>query len=105
MVDAESKIKTDVKRKRIRHAYPRKEVYHRWIHSSEYVYADRNHQISGKENYLFVGDIKRKCINISIESYVDNSFDTFAVIDRATNRILISDKYPIFFLGTATISS
>lgn len=37
MADAESKTKTDVKHKRIRHAYPRKEVYHRWIHSPEYV--------------------------------------------------------------------
>ena len=48
MVDAESKIKTDAKHKRIRHAYPRKDVYRCWIHSPEYVYADRNHQISGK---------------------------------------------------------
>ena len=53
MVDAESKIKTDVKSKRIRHSYPRREVYHRWIHSSEYVYADRNRKISGKEKAVF----------------------------------------------------
>lgn len=94
MVDAESKIKTDVKSKRIRHSYPRREVYHRWIHSSEYVYADKNRKISGKENYLVVGDIKRKCVNISIESYVDNSFGVFAVIDRTAKRILISNRYP-----------
>ena len=57
MVDAESKIKTDVKRKRIRHAYSRKELYHRWIHSSEYVYVSGTCKISGKYNYLFISDI------------------------------------------------
>lgn len=95
MVDAESKIKTDVKRKRIRHAYPRKEVYHRWIHSPEYVYANGNHQISGKENYLRIGDIGKERSRILIERDVDYNSGTFAVIDRDTNRILISDNYPV----------
>lgn len=96
MVDAESKIKTDVKRKRIRHAYPLKEVYHRWIHSPEYVYANGNHQISGKEDYLRIGDIGKDRSRILIERDVDYSSSTFAVIDRTTNRILISDEYPVF---------
>ena len=88
MTDAESKIKTDVKRKRIRHAYPRKEVYHRWIHSPEYVCASRNHQISGRENYLRIGDIgKDRSIRL-IESLVDCGCSVFAVIDRDANRIL-----------------
>lgn len=96
MVDAESKIKTDGSPKRIRHAYPRKEVYHRWIHSSEYVYASGNCQISGRDNYLFVGDIgKYAPINV-IENKVDLTGRAFAVIDRNTNRILISDKYYAF---------
>ena len=96
MVDAESKTKTDVKHKRIRHAYPRKEVYHRWIHSPEYVYANRNHQISGKENYLRIGDIGKERSTLLIERDVDYGSSTFAVIDRTTNRILISDKYHDF---------
>ena len=96
MVDAESKIKTGVKHERIRHCYPRKEVYHRWIHSSEYVYASGNCQISGKDNYLFVGDIgKYAPINV-IENRVDLTGRAFAVIDRDTNRILISDYYHAF---------
>lgn len=96
MVDAESKIKTDVKRKRIRHAYPRKEVYHRWIHSPEYVCASRNHQISGRENYLRIGDIgKERSIRL-VERLVDCGCSVFAVIDRDTNRILVSDTYPNF---------
>lgn len=95
MVDAESKIKTDVKHKRIRHAYPRKEVYHRWIHSPEYVYVNRTYQISGKEDYLRIGDIGKERSRILIEIDVDYGSSAFAVIDRATNRILISDKYPV----------
>lgn len=96
MTDAESKIKTDVKCKRIRHAYPRKEVYHRWIHSPEYVCASRNHQISGRENYLRIGDIgKDRSIRL-IERLVDCGCSVFAVIDRDTKRILISDIFPQF---------
>ena len=98
MADAESKTKTDVKHKRIRHTYPRKEVYHRWIHSPEYVYANRNHQISGKENYLRIGDIGKERSTLLIERDVDYGSSTFAVIDRTTNRILISDKYHDFAL-------
>lgn len=96
MVDAESKIKTDVKHKRIRHSYPRKEVYHRWIHSSEYVYASGNCQISGKDNYLFIGDIGKNTPIDVVESRVDCGSRAFAVIDRDTNRILISDNYYAF---------
>ena len=88
MVDAESKIKTDVKHKRIRHAYPRKEVYHRWIHSPEYVYADRNHQISGKEDYLRIGDIGKDKSRPIIEKEVDCNSSTFAVIDSSLDTIL-----------------
>ena len=95
MVDAESKIKTDAKRKRIRHAYPRKDVYRCWIHSPEHVYADRNHQISGKEDYLRIGDIGKDKSRPIIEREVDCNSSTFAVIDRSTNRILISDMYPV----------
>ena len=95
MVDAESKIKTDVKHKRIRHFYPRKEVYHRWIHSPEYVCCNRNHQISGKENYLRIGDIGKERSTLLIERDVECNSSTFAVIDRATSRILISDMYSV----------
>lgn len=98
MVDTESKIKTDVKHKRIRHAYPRKEVYHRWIHSPEYVYDNNNYQISGKEDYLRIGDIGKERSILLIERDVDYGDSTFAVIDRDNNRILVSDKYPKFAL-------
>ena len=95
MVDAESKIKTDDKHKRIRYAYPRKEVYHRWIHSPEYVYTDRNHQISGKYDYLRIGDIGKDKSRSIIERDIYYNSNTFAIIDRDTKRILISDMYPV----------
>nr|DAH00206.1 MAG TPA: hypothetical protein [Crassvirales sp.] len=98
MVDAESKIKTNVKSKRIRHAYPRRELYHRWIHSPEYVYVNNSRQISGKGNYLRIGDIGKDKSTLCIERDVDVNYSTFAVIDRTTSRILISDKYLIFAL-------
>lgn len=95
MVDAESKIKTDVKHKRIRHAYTRHEVYRHWIESPEYVYVNRNHQISGKEDYLRIGDIGKEKSRLLIEREVDCNSSTFAVIDRDTKRIIISDMYPV----------
>lgn len=98
MVDAESKIKTDDSPKRIRHAYPRKEVYHRWIHSSKYVYASGNCQISGKGNYLFIGDIGKNTPIDVVERRVCYGSRAFAVIDRDTNRILVSDYYYTYAL-------
>lgn len=96
MVDAESKIKTGVKHERIRHCYPRKEVYHRWIHSSKYVYASGNCQISGKGNYLFLGDIGKDTPIAIVEDRICCGSRCFAVIDRDANRILISDYYYAF---------
>ena len=64
MVDAESKVKKG----RIRHCYPRKEVYHRWIHDSEYVYSNQAYAISGKGNYLRMFDIGKHRAVSDIES-------------------------------------
>lgn len=75
MVDAESKIKTDAKHKRIRHAYTRHEVYRHWIESPEYVYVNRNHQISGKEDYLRIGDIGKEKSRLLIERFLVVNMD------------------------------
>lgn len=50
--------KNKIKQKRIRHCYPRQEVYHRFIHDNEYYY-NNGHVISSKGNYLSLGDIGR----------------------------------------------
>lgn len=39
--------------KRVKHCFPRKEVYHRWIHDDTYVYSNQNYIVSGKYDWLF----------------------------------------------------
>ena len=91
MVDAESKTKS----KRIRHCYPRKEVYHRWIHDSEYVYSNQAYAVSGKGNYLQRFDIGKHKTVSDIEEYWSYHRDRMiAVIDRNEKKIVISRKYP-----------
>ena len=97
MVDAESNVKTGVKRKRIRHSYPRREVYHRWIHSAEYVYERNKCQISGKGNCLCIGDIGKDSSEEYINKFFGYNVNAFAVIDRDNKTILISNKYPLYF--------
>lgn len=81
------------KTKRIRHCYPRKEVYHRFIHDDEYYYSNKAHAISSKGNYLSLGDIgKYKSID-DIEQYWYPGNSVFAVIDRENKKILVSHKY------------
>jgi hypothetical protein len=81
------------KEKRVRHCYPRKEVYHRWIHSPMYVYHSRNHAISGKYNFLVVGDIGRNndFDNIASSWYLLSR--TVAIIDRERKRIIINNSF------------
>ncbi len=89
MEAAEAKTKS----KRIRHCYPRQEVYHRFIHDNEYYYSNQAHAISSKGNYLSLGDIgKNKSIS-DIEEYWYPGNRIFAVIDRENKKILVSHKY------------
>ena len=97
MVDAESKVKKG----RIRHLYPRREIYHLFIHSDEYYYSPDNSrrsynsgQISCKGNYLVIGDIGRKSTVEDIEEmWYYNSNRIIAIIDRFYKRILINKTY------------
>lgn len=89
MVDAESKTKS----KRIRHCYPRQEVYHRFIHSNEYYYSNKAHAISSKGNYLALGDIGKYNSIKDIEDFWYPCNKVFAVIDRENKKILVSHKY------------
>ncbi len=89
MNGAEPKTKS----KRIRHCYPRQEVYHRFIHDNEYYYSNQAYAISSKGNYLALGDIgKNKSIS-DIEKYWYPGNTIFAVIDRENKKILVSHKY------------
>lgn len=89
MEGAEPKTKT----KRIRHCYPRQEVYHRFIHDDEYYYSNKAHAISSKGNYLALGDIGRYKSVEDIEKYWYPYNRVFAVIDRENKKILVSHKY------------
>ena len=89
MEGAEPKTKT----KRIRHCYPRQEVYHRFIHDNEYYYSNKAHAISSKGNYLAIGDIGRYKSVEDIEKYWCPYNRVFAVIDRENKKILVSHKY------------
>lgn len=89
MEGAEPKTKT----KRIRHCYPRQEVYHRFIHDNEYYYSNKAYAISSKGNYLALGDIGRYKSVEDIEKYWYPYNRVFAVIDRENKKILVSHKY------------
>lgn len=90
MADAES----EVKKGRIRHCYPRSEVYHRWIHSPEYVYASDGCLVSGKLNYLRCQNIGKFAKDEDIkEMWGYHKQSIIAVIDRENNKICISTKY------------
>lgn len=83
------------KNKRVRHAYPRKEIYHRFIHSDEYAYSPAgNKQISCKGNYIVLRDIGKKATIEDIEElWYYNSNRMVAIIDRNLRRILINKTY------------
>lgn len=81
------------KTKRIRHCYPRQEVYHRFIHDDEYYYSNKYNAISSKGNYLSLGDIGKYKSIADIEQYWYSGNRVFAVIDRENKKILVSHKY------------
>lgn len=87
-------VKFKVRKCRIRHCYPRKEVYHRWIHDSEYVYSNQAHAVSGKGNYLQIFNIGKRTAVSDIEEYWSyHKNRMIAVIDRNEKKIVISRKY------------
>lgn len=86
----------EVKSKRVRHCYPREEVYHRFIHSDELVYHRDSKPIWGHYNYLFVGDCKwyKNSTKEDIESNWSWRKDScLAVIDREKKKIVFNVSY------------
>lgn len=95
MADAES----EVKKGRIRHCYPRSEVYHRWIHSPEYVYAANGSLVSGKYNYLRCQNIGKLVKDEDIkEAWNYHKHYVIAIIDRDKKKICISVKYTKWYV-------
>lgn len=84
-----------VKQKRIRHCYPRKEVYHRWIHSEEYIYSPKNgSQISGVGNYLRLSNCHYGKTEKDFEAnWLFNEDYIVAIINRKRKFILLNRNY------------
>ncbi|MDE6285137.1 MAG: hypothetical protein K2M17_05270, partial [Bacilli bacterium] len=86
--------KTD-KKGRVRHCYPRTELYHRWIHSPEYVYTPKGgHSCAGLGDYLRITNFYHEKTNEHVkECWFSNKNNIIAIIDRKAKRIIISTKY------------
>lgn len=84
--------------KRVKHCFPRKEVYHRWIHDDTYVYSNQNYIVSGKYDWLFAFRLNknadRNTITYSWNSKLDyNAYCCVAVINRDTKTILVNTSF------------
>ena len=90
MESAEQKTK-----KRVRHLFPRKEIYHRFVHSDEYAYTpNKGIRCSCIGNYLVGGIIpKHSTIQDFEEMWCFNSTRIIAIIDRINKRILINTSF------------
>lgn len=83
------------KEKRVRHCYPRKEVYHRWVHEETLVYHSRHIPVWGKYDWLFAGGYPAKTAtreDIAKDWGYYGSL-CIAVIDRNKKRALITHKW------------
>lgn len=81
-------------KKRIKHAYKREELYHRFIHSASYAYSPKGRtQISCVGNYLVTGAIgKYQTIEDFEAQWVFNKERAVAIIDRENKIILINES-------------
>lgn len=81
-------------KKRIKHAYRREELYHRFIHSASYAYSPKGRtQISCVGNYLVTGAIgKYQTIEDFEAQWVFNKERAVAIIDRENKIILINES-------------
>ena len=87
------------KGKRVKHSYPRREIYHRFIHDDSFVYHNGSYSVWGKDNWLFAGYcyspkiINSKTKDELYEDWKYRNSSLIAVIDRDKKRILITNKY------------
>lgn len=81
--------------KRIRHCYPRSEVYHRWVHSEELVYHNKYNAVWGKYNWLMASwsPAKKATEKDIAESWGYHRSHCVAVIDRDKKKVLIRQNW------------
>lgn len=90
MESAELKTK-----KRVRHCYPRAEVYHRWVHDETLVYHNTNNAVWGKYNWLMANwsPVKKATEKDIAESWGYYREYCIAVIDRENKKVLIRQNW------------
>lgn len=83
------------KEKRVRHCYPRNEVYHRWVHEETLVYHSRHIPVWGKYDWLFAGGYPAKTATREDIAKDWGYYESrcIAVIDRNKKRALITHKW------------
>lgn len=84
--------------KRVRHCFPRREVYHRWIHDNNYVYSNQRYVVSGRYDWLFAFRLNKNAdrnnITYSWNSRIDyNARCCVAVINRDIKAILVNTSF------------
>lgn len=91
----ENKIEKDnIKKGRVRHSYPLNEIFHRFIHSDEYIYCNNSIKYSAKNDILVVGDIGKNTRDEDIiDKWFVNSERCVAIINRENKKIIVNKKY------------
>ena len=84
--------------KRVRHCFPRQEVYHRWIHDDTYVYSNKRYIVSGKYDWLFAFCLNKNADRNNITCYWNSNLDynaryCVAVINRNIKTILVNTSF------------
>ena len=84
--------------KRVKHCFPRKEVYHRWIHDDTYVYSNQNYIVSGKYDWLFAFCLNKNADRNTITYNWKSEFDRnanfcVAIINRDIKAILVNTSF------------
>lgn len=82
-------------KKRVRHCYPRKEVYHRWVHDETLVYHNQHNALWGKYNWLMASWYPPKAATEKdiAEQWGYHREHCIAVIDRDKKRVLINQNW------------
>lgn len=89
----------ELKNKRVRHSYPRKEIYHRFIHEDTFVYNHNSNPCWAVYNWLFAGKCysdtyaKESSLEDCRTGYAWNTDHLIAVLDRHKKQIVITTKY------------
>lgn len=94
-------LKEKSNKRRIKHSFPRRELYHRWIHSPEYCYTNKGQRypISGFKNWLICGDFGKKFTESYKEGDIEDAWhgwrkeSCIAVINRETKHIIVNMRF------------